>query len=197
MEVILISFIFTAHRLCCPLDVGDVRNGSRKTNCSVEKSSLLLQSRFSISWPQTFGHPVTIKYIRPENVFFLDETDNNTQEKDNGNRGGQRKLVPKGEIPKEIVGVRDSHFTITPITDAIGKLRFVMVVFAANEVSPEWSLGIYISAEWDSEDELNLGPGKRHPGLTLVSDGKDIPVLFAANTKASMTSGILKDALKN
>ena len=24
VEVVLISFIFTAHRLCCPLDVGDV-----------------------------------------------------------------------------------------------------------------------------------------------------------------------------
>jgi hypothetical protein len=71
-----------------------------------------------------------------------------------------------------------------------------MVIFAAEEVSPEWSLGIDIFAQWDSEDELNLGPGKRHRGLTLVSDGKDIPVLFAANTKASMTSGILKEALK-
>jgi hypothetical protein len=71
------------------------------------------------------------------------------------------------------------------------------VIFAAKEVSPEWSLGIDIFAEWDTEDELNLGPGKRHPGLTLVSsDGKDIPVLFAANTKASMTSGILKEAFK-
>ena len=66
------------------------------------------------------------------------------------------------------------------------------MIFAAKEVSPEWSLGIEIFTKWDSEDEYNLGLGKRHPGLTLAySDGKDIPVLFAANTKASMTSGIL------
>ena len=51
-----------------------------------------------------FGHPVTIKYIRRENVFFLNETGDNTHGKDDGNRGGQRKVVPKGEIPKEIVG---------------------------------------------------------------------------------------------
>jgi hypothetical protein len=95
------------------------------------------------------------------------------------------------------VGVRDSHFTITPITDATGKLRFVVVIFAAKEVSLEWSLGIDIFTDWDSEDEYNFGPGKRHPSLTLVSpDGKDIPVMFAANTKASMTSGILKEAFK-
>ena len=69
-----------------------------------------------------FGHPVTIKYLRPENVFFLDKTGNNTHGKDDGNRGGQRKVVPKGEIPNKIVGVKDSHFTITPITNATGKL---------------------------------------------------------------------------
>ncbi len=48
-----------------------------------------------------------------------------------------------------------------------------------------------------SEDDDNLGPGKRHPGLTLVFPvGKDIPVMFTANTKASMISGILKEAFK-
>ena len=37
----------------------------------------------------------------------------------------------------------------------------------------------------------------RHPGLPLVSsNGKDIPVLFAGNTKASMTSVILKEAFQ-
>ncbi len=91
------------------------------------------------------------------------------------------------------MGVKDSHFTITPNTDATGKLQFVVVIFAAKEVLLEWSLGIDIFAEWDTEEELNIGPGMRHPGLLLVSsDGKDIPVLFAANTKVSMTAGILK-----
>ena len=110
-----------------------------------------------------FGHPVTINYVRPENVFFLDETGDNTHGKDDGNRGGQRKVVPRGEIPKELVGVKDSHYTITPITDATGTLRFVTVIFAAKEVSPVWSLGVDIFAEWDPEDEFNMGPGKRHP----------------------------------
>ncbi len=79
------------------------------------------------------------------------------------NRDGQRKVVPKEEIPKEIVGVRDSHFTITPITDATGKLCLVVVISATKEVSPEWSLGIDIFSKWDSEDELNLGPGNVIP----------------------------------
>ena len=231
VEVILTSFIYTAHRLCCPLDVGDVialmnalisgtvhekrLNKWKKAHCCYNADSPLVSNKwfrnyrirnpelwlqkarkyarnredhcnfvtFSKMYDQceeglvasgnvvrydrpvhcnqvgtivedetlAFGHPVTIEYLRPENVFFLDETGDNTHGKDDGNRGGQRKVVPKGEIPKEIVGVRDSHFTITPITDATGKLRFVVVIFAAKEVSPEWSLGIDIFAEWDTE----------------------------------------------
>lgn len=61
------------------------------------------------------------------------------------------------------MGVRDSHFTITPITDATGKLCLVVVISATKEVSPEWSLGIDIFSKWDSEDELNLGPGNVIP----------------------------------
>ncbi len=70
----------------------------------------------------TFGCPVTIDYVHPENVFFLDEMGDNTHGKDDGNQGSQKKVVPKGEIPKELVGVKDSDFTITPIMDATGTL---------------------------------------------------------------------------
>ena len=56
-----------------------------------------------------FGHPVTINYVRPENVFFLNETGDNTHGKDNRNQGGQRKVVPRGKIPKD---VQQSHEAI-------------------------------------------------------------------------------------
>ena len=85
-----------------------------------------------------FGRPVTVNYLHPENVFFWDETGENTHGKDDGNRGGQRKGVPKGEIPKELVAVKDSHFTVAPITDATGTLRYVTVIFAAKEVSQQF-----------------------------------------------------------
>jgi hypothetical protein len=145
-----------------------------------------------------FGRPVTIDYVRPENVFFLDKTGDNTHGKDNGNQGSQKKVVPKGEIPKELVGVKNSHFTITPIMDATGTLQSVMVIFAGKELSPEWSLGIDIFAEWDSSDEFNFEPGKRHPGLSLLSpvDREEIPVLFAATPNASMTSTILMETFQ-
>ncbi len=44
------------------------------------------------------------------------------------------------------------------------------------EVSPGWSLGIDIFAEWDLDNEFNMGPGKCLPRLSLISaiDGKEI-----------------------
>jgi hypothetical protein len=49
VEVVLISFLFTAHRLCCPLSVGDtialmnaLISGTSHNHCA-EKDSLLLQ----------------------------------------------------------------------------------------------------------------------------------------------------------
>jgi hypothetical protein len=89
----------------------------------------------------TFGRPVTIDYVRPANVLFLDETGDSTHGKDDGNRGGQKKVVTKGEIPKELVGVKDSHFTITPITDATDTLRFVTIIFAGKSFHLSGLLG--------------------------------------------------------
>jgi hypothetical protein len=130
-------------------------------------------------------------------MYFLDKTGDNTHGKNDGNRGGQRKVVPKGKIPKELVGVKDSLFTVTLITNATSTLWFITVIFGANEVSPEWSLSIDIFAEWDPEEDINIDPGKRHPGLYLLSaDGKEIPVLFASNTKSLVTSTILKETFK-
>ena len=108
-------------------------------------------------------------------------------------------VVLRGNIPKELVGVKDSHYTIMPVTDAMGTLRFVMVIlFAAKEISPGWSLSVDIFAEWDPDDEFNMGPGKCCPGISLISviDGKEILILFAANPKASMTSTILMQTIK-
>jgi hypothetical protein len=35
-------------------------------------------------------------------------------------------------------------------------------------------------AEWDGNNEFNVGLSKRHPGLSLISavDGKEIPVCY-------------------
>ena len=109
---------------------------------------------------------------------------------------------PAGETPQELVGIKDSHFSVLPISDFLGQLRFVTVIFAAEELKGGWTVGVDVFAdvvdELDGVDPLcNHGPGKRYPGLSLFGpDGNEIPVLFAATPKASMTSSILKDTFQ-
>ena len=52
----------------------------------------------------------------------MDETGDNTHGKEDSRRGGKNKVVPRGEVPKEEVGVNEAHFTPTPFNDFSGDL---------------------------------------------------------------------------
>lgn len=140
-----------------------------------------------------FGCPVTINITRRENIFCMDETGDNTHGKNDCKKGGEKKVTVKGLIPRELVGIRDSHFTVAPVTDFNGDLRIVVVIFAAEKVPDKFCVGVDVFAEWDDDDfENNFGQGKRHPGLPLYrDDGSKVPVFFAASPNASMTGAIL------
>ena len=104
-------------------------------------------------------------------------------------------MVPAGEIPRELVGVKHSHFTVLPISDLTGALRFVAIIFSQEKLTPALGLGVDVFVEWDDTNFANnFGPGKRHPGLSLYNaDGSKVPVYFDATPNASMTSEVLKN----
>ena len=106
--------------------------------------------------------------------------------------------MPAGEIPKDVVGINDSHFTVAPFNGLTCTLRVFVVIFKEKKFHPIWALGVNVFMEWDDQGDFeNFGPGKRHPGLALRgSGGKEIPVLFEASEKASMNAEILEDAFR-
>ena len=142
-----------------------------------------------------FGLMVTLIFLRACNAFLFDETGCKTNGKEDGKKGGEKQVVPAGEIPKLLVGIRHSHFTVVPVSDFNGRLRFIVVIFAAKKLDPLWTHGVDVFAELDNSGPLsNFGPGKRYPGLNLVHpDGEEVPTMFAASKKGSMTSPILRD----
>ena len=87
---------------------------------------------------------------------------------------------------------------MVPVNDATGAFRAVVVIFKGKKVQESWVQGVDVFMELDKDNALNnYGPGKRFPGMVLHdADGVEIPVLFAASPKASMTSTILKEMLK-
>ena len=59
----------------------------------------------------------------------------------NKRNGGEKKVVGAGTRPREIVGTKDSHFTIVPITNATGELVMVVIIFASKNLNSTWCTG--------------------------------------------------------
>eukprot|EP00985_Skeletonema_marinoi_P035040 scaffold45443_cov277-Skeletonema_marinoi.AAC.1 len=118
------------------------------------------------------GRQTSLKYTRPENCFVFDETGSNTNGTADKRKGGQKKVVGRGQKAQEVTGTKDCHFTVVPVTNLLGELVFVTIIFPGEVV----------------------GPGKRYPGMSVYTvDGKEVPIFSAAGTSASMTSTILRN----
>ena len=145
-----------------------------------------------------FGRPVTIRITRPENAIVANETGCNTHGSEDAKKGGQKRVVPRGETPRRIVGIKNAHFTVTPFNDLTGRLVCLVIIFKGDKLNPLWAIGLDVFKDWvDGKFENNFGPGKRHPGLSIFDeDGEEVPVLFFATPKASMTTYILYVAFK-
>ena len=85
-----------------------------------------------------FGCPVTIDIHRRDNVFCMDETGDNTHGKNDCKNGGEKKVVTTGTLPREVVGIKNSHFTAVPITDLNARLVMFVVIFAGELLNPKW-----------------------------------------------------------
>ena len=83
-----------------------------------------------------FGRPVSLEWTRLSNVFYCDETGDNTHGKEDAIKGGEKQVVPAGEIPQEVVGIHDAHYTILPINNLLGELVFVTVIFKGEKLNP-------------------------------------------------------------
>lgn len=152
-----------------------------------------------VSEDEAFGYPVTLEFIHPENVFACDETGDKCGGKDDARNGGEKRLVPNGVIPKALVGISSSHFTVFPVSNFTGQLVLVQVIFKGSKFKASWGIGIDIFAkELDAQDDpsVNFGPGKRYPGLSIFCNGIEVITLFDASPKASMTSSILRNVVK-
>ena len=148
-----------------------------------------------------YGHPVCVQYTKrgAGNSFYGDETGSNTNGKDDKNNCGERFMGAVGTECQLTVGIKDCHFTVTPITDANARLRAVQIIFKGKKIEPLWVTGFDVLVdEYDGHSMLNnFGEGKRYPGCELVDDdGNKVPLIFAATDNASQTSETLHELFK-
>ena len=150
---------------------------------------------------QAAGNKCTIELTHPEWLLFGDEVGTDTAQDDDGHIGGQTYLSYRGRKIELTSSKASGRFTLMGLTAASGDPVMCIVIMAGKEVGIAEVLGYDHQAEtpYDTTKELdeNCGPGKALPGLpTCTFRGKEVPALLTATPKGSMTSEILKTALK-
>ena len=74
---------------------------------------------------------VPVKITHPEYLLFFDETGCNTNQKKDGNFGGSKICVERGQTPKIQSTTADRHFTVSGVTAANGEPVICVVIFAS------------------------------------------------------------------
>jgi hypothetical protein len=76
------------------------------------------------------GLPTNFKLLRPENAIFVDKTGKNTNQKSDGQIGGQCYIVSvNGDSIGSLGSTTDMHFTVLCITAATGEPVMCAVIF--------------------------------------------------------------------
>lgn len=157
---------------------------------------------------EKFGRKTTYIMDHPEWCLFADETGCNTNQKEDGYRGGQLFVLENGCEEGGLTGVTtDIHFTVMCFTCATGEPVLCVVILKSEQnikdIPLTWKWGIDITKPANNngkcqadlfEDncgEENIISG----GPKCTFRGKEIPCFVGSSKKASITSQMLADIL--
>ena len=140
----------------------------------------------------------------PEMCLVVDQVGANLNKKDDGHVGGQKFICEVGSVPQLKVSTKDRHFTLLGFTNLKGEPVMCLLILAGVEQKFEVETGIDLTAPMygDVKDtdffEKNCGKGKMFPmGPDCTVNGTRVPCMIRWSQKGSITSDILRDALKN
>ena len=144
-----------------------------------------------------FGKKVEEELVHPDYLLFVDEVGNNTNMKEDGRVGGEKKIGVKGEQAQTTIATNDAHYTMLGFTAATGEPVMCAVIFKAKEVTTTMQLGIDITKEKTGEWKDNVGVGKRYPGApTCQFHGKDVPAFVCCSEGGGINSELLTAMLQ-
>ena len=139
----------------------------------------------------------------PEMCLVVDEVGGNLNQKDDGHVGGQKFMCEVGAIPQLKASIKDRHFTLLGFTALSGEPVMCLLILAGVEEKMEVEMGIDLivptfgSVDDDDYFEKNSGKGKIFPmGPECDFRGTKVPCMVRWSKKGSITSEILRDALK-
>ena len=151
---------------------------------------------------EAVGEKVEYELTHPDYILYVDEVGNNTCQKEDGSKGGQKMLVERGSEARTACSTSDAHWTTLGFTAVNGEPVLCVIIFASKTLSVEERLGVDIHAPSPQDDDAmfsrdHYGPGKYFPGGPRCNfRGVDVPCFVTCSSKGIITSQILADVLK-
>jgi len=108
-------------------------------------------------------------------VIFVDEVGGNTSQELDGAVGGQKKIVPRGTVPKETAATNTNHFTMLGFTAADGEPVMCALIMKGKTIKADAITGIDI----------------------CTFRGKEVPCVVANTENGSITSELLASFLEH
>ena len=155
------------------------------------------------------GLPTQFMMTKPTYCLFVDETGKNTNQKNDGQIGGQQVVLPTvgGDICSVNGAATDIHVTVLCFTAATGEPVMAAVIFKSKKKVEDLPLsttyGIMLERSLipgANANEIflnNCGEDKAmRGGPTCTFMGKTVPCYIGASPKASITSTMLADMLR-
>ena len=143
------------------------------------------------------GRKATQILTRPDMAVSVDEVGGDTSQEGDGAVGGQKRIVPRGTVPKESPAT-NQPFTMLGFTAATGEPVMCALIMKGKTIKSDMITGIDIFAdviEKETDEDYianNSGQGKRFPmGPTCFFLGKEVPCMVANTENGSITSELL------
>ena len=151
-----------------------------------------------VSEGSAYSCMVTHEIKHPDFAIVLDKVGGNTNQKGDGNIGGELMLCEVGKTPQQKICTKDKHYTVIAPTALNGEIVMCCIIFTGVKPVALCKTGLDLAAETighNSDDdffEKNSGKGKRFPGgSTCNFRGKEIPCFCAWSEKGGITAEIL------
>ena len=151
---------------------------------------------------EAVGEKIENELTHPDYILNVDEVGNNTCQKEDGSKGGQKMLVGRGTEARTACSTSDAHWITLGFTAGNSEPVLCVIIFASETLTVEERLGVDIHAPSPQDDDAmfsgdHYGPGKCFLGGPKCKfRGIDVPCYVTCSSKGNITSQILADVLK-
>ena len=94
-----------------------------------------------------FGCKVTHDIVCPDYCIVLDEVGGNTNQKGDGNVGGELMLCERGKTPQKKISTKDKHYTVLAPTALNGEVIMCCIIFTGTRPQVLYETGLDLSVE--------------------------------------------------